>query len=249
MGAAMPDGADGKEARMNVVLLAHTPEPEKICGIAARLCYKNVDIESARNSTPEDIRRSLEACLRAGHMSVIEHAYFTFGIEGVSRALTHQLVRHRIASYSQQSQRYVDKSNFSFIVPPSIKGNPDLEKKFAEMMRIIPYEEYVKFVPKEDARFILPNACETKIIMTMNARSLYNFFELRLCTHAQWEIRALAQKMLELVRGVAPLLFKYAGPPCAYRGICREKEPCPMLQAYGARHAWADGGPSRLWRE
>jgi len=240
----------GKESRMKVALLAHTPEPEKICAIAARLCYKNINIEeAAKDITPEEIKRSLDTCLRAGHMSVIEHANFTFGIEGVSRALTHQLVRHRIASYSQQSQRYVDSSNLAYIMPPSIKGNPENEEKFRNFMESLPYEGLAKSVPKEDARFVMPNASETKIIMTINARSLYNLFELRLCTHAQWEIRMLAQKMLELVRSAAPLLFKYAGPPCAYRGICREKSPCPMLQAYGARHAWAEGGLSKVWKE
>ena len=237
-----------KETKMKVMLLAHTPDPEKICGIAARVCYKNIDIEEAmRGATPQEIQRSLDTCLRSGHMSVIEHANFTFGVEGISRALTHQLVRHRIASYSQQSQRYVDKSNFSFIMPPSIKGEPELEKKFVEFVQSIPYDEFAAGAPKEDARFVLPNACETKIIITMNARSLYNFFELRLCTHCQWELRMLAQRMLELVRAVAPNMFKYAGPPCAYRGVCREKEPCPMLQAYGARHAWSGQPLSRLW--
>ncbi|MEM7819311.1 MAG: FAD-dependent thymidylate synthase [Candidatus Aenigmatarchaeota archaeon] len=228
------------EAGMKVKLLAYTPNPEKICGIAARLCYKNIKTidELEKNITEDEIKKSLDACLKSGHHSVIEHASFTFGIEGVSRALTHQLVRHRIASYSQQSQRYVDKKNFEYIIPPSIKANKKLKEKFENFMKNIPYEEFLE-VPKEDARFVLPNACDTKIIVTMNARSLYNFFKLRCCTHAQWEIRMLANKMLELVKEIAPNLFKYAGPSCVFEKICREKEPCPRLQKEGAIHLWS----------
>lgn len=159
-----------------------------------------------------------------GHLSPMEHVSFTFAIEGVSRALSHQLVRHRIASYSQKSQRYVDENNFAYIMPPSIAAEPEAAKIFKQMMADLQeaYRRLSQMVPREDARYILPNAAETKLVCTMNVRSLYNFFRMRCCRRAQWEIRELAQRMREEVRAVAPALFALAGPSCESEGICWE---------------------------
>ncbi|MDD3679812.1 MAG: FAD-dependent thymidylate synthase, partial [Candidatus Shapirobacteria bacterium] len=163
----------------------------------------------------------------SGHTSTIEHASFAFAIEGISRACSHQLVRHRIASFSQQSQRYLDfsRKGISYIIPPNISYSKTRKKRFEEMMEEIEksYQELIKEgVTPEDGRFILPNACETKIIVTMNARSLANFFRLRTCFRAQWEIRALAMAMIRLVKKASPLLFNNVGPSCQTEKICWE---------------------------
>ncbi|NLO89164.1 MAG: FAD-dependent thymidylate synthase, partial [Clostridia bacterium] len=172
----------------------------------------------------EKIESLLKKLLKMGHLSPFEHVSFTFAVEGVSRALTHQLVRHRIASYSQRSQRYVSEKNFEYIIPHSILKNEKALKTYRGIMEKIrdAYRELEGLVPKEDARYVLPNACETKIVYTFNARSLLNFFRLRCCERAQWEIRELAHRMLEEVREVAPLLFQYAGAPCEVDGRCPE---------------------------
>ena len=162
-----------------------------------------------------------------GHTSVIEHTSFTFAISEVSRSLTHQLVRHRIASYAQQSQRYVNFTDPCFVIPPTIKKNEKMKKTYEQTMQTI-WEKYNKLlamnIPAEDARYILPNATYTNIIVTMNARSLLNFFELRCCLHAQWEIRTLANKMLHLVKKEAPLIFKNAGTSCKTKNYCPEQK-------------------------
>lgn len=235
---------------MNVTLLAHTPEPEKIAASAAKLCYSNSDIGSIRdNLTEEKTKDFIDMLVSVGHESVMEHVSFTFGIEGISRACSHQLVRHRIASYSQKSQRYVNENEFEYITPPEIEQNPEANKKFESIMNEITqsYSKIVtllteshkkKFVDdgmdeksavskarklaNEDARFILPNACETKIVVTMNVRSLFNFFRHRCCNRAQWEIRAVANEMLRLCLQTAPNIFKYAGPSCVAEGKCPE---------------------------
>ena len=159
-----------------------------------------------------------------GHLSVVEHAVFTFSVEGVSRALTHQLVRHRIASFSQQSQRYVSLKEPTFVTPPTVKGNPEAERAFSETMDAI-WDAYRRLedmgIPAEDARYLLPNGCTTNITVTMNARELLHLFSLRCCSRAQWEIREMAERMLELCREVSPVIFKDAGPPCV-RGPCPE---------------------------
>lgn len=160
-----------------------------------------------------------------GHASTMEHVTFTFAIEGISRVLTHQLVRHRIASYSQQSQRYVSEHDFEYILPPSIAENDEAKAKFENLMHTIrqTYDELVAMdVPKEDARYVLANATETKVLATFNARSLLNFFSLRCCNRAQWEIRQMAYLMLAEVKKVAPLLFKNAGATCVRTGRCPE---------------------------
>jgi thymidylate synthase (FAD) len=173
----------------------------------------------------EGARKAISKIVGMGHLSVIEHASFTFSVEGVSRALTHQLVRHRIASYSQQSQRYVSMNRASYIIPPSIALDPDAKKEYEALMDQTwkTYAELAQKVPKEDARYVLPNACNTNITVTMNARELTHFFSLRCCRRAQWEIRKMAWLMLLEVRQVSPILFENAGPGCV-RGPCPEGE-------------------------
>ncbi len=213
---------------MKVELIAYTPEPDIIAAAAAKLTHSKSDVDELLKEDKEKMKRLLRIVIKMGHTSVVEHAYFTFAISGVSRALTHQLVRHRIASYSQQSQRYVEQ-DMEYVTPSSISKNEKIRKKYDEMMKKIwkLYNEMKKEVPIEDARYILPNATHTKIIVSMNARSLLNFFELRCCLHAQWEIRKLAWRMLHLVRKVAPTIFEDAGPPCRTRGYCpMNKKDC-----------------------
>ncbi|MDI6872206.1 MAG: FAD-dependent thymidylate synthase [Bacillota bacterium] len=210
---------------MKVTLVAYTPDPERVVAAAARLCYSPVGAaELLEGLTDEEVGKFLDKLAEAGHDSPTEHASFTFAVEGVSRALTHQLVRHRIASYSQQSQRYVREDQFDYVMPPSIAAIPQARDLFRRTMADLrdAYSRLVELVPREDARYVLPNACETKVVVTMNARSLKNFFELRCCTRAQWEIRQLAEAMLAEVRKVAPNLFRLAGPTCVARGYCRE---------------------------
>ncbi len=212
----------------NVRLLRFTPEPEKTIAFAAKLCYTASDIDGLEEKVSgQNHKKFIEKILKLGHLSVLEHVSFTFGIEGISRATTHQLVRHRLASYSQQSQRYVSfKENLEYIIPPNIDSRPELKKRFKGMMNRI-FDMYKGFIddniPAEDARYILPNAAATKIIVTMNARELLHFFTLRCCERAQWEIRLMAKKMLVLARKVAPVIFKGAGPGCV-RGRCAEGE-------------------------
>ena len=206
---------------MQVKLLRHTPEPEKTVAMSARLCYSPIGAAQLEEKISDEQAAALvRKLVSMGHFSTLEHVTFTFAIEGVSRVLTHQLVRHRIASYSQQSQRYVKEHNFETIMPPSIAARPvealmqklqDTYNKFTEMG-----------IPAEDARYVLPNAAETKIVCTFNARSLLNFFSLRCCMRAQWEIRALAEAMLAECKRVAPVIFENAGPTCVSEGICRE---------------------------
>ena len=213
-------------SKLHVELLAHTPDPEIQVARAARLCYYGSDITHLKDvMTPEKSAELVRKLVSMGHASPIEHVTFTFGIEGVSRALTHQLVRHRIASFSQQSQRYVDGGKFGFVIPPSIEDNPNLKEAYIKHMQEA--ENFYQAltangVEKEDARFVLPNACDTKIIVTMNVRSLYNFFQHRCCNRAQWEIRRLAWAMLRLCQEVAPTLFENAGPDCWTKHKCGE---------------------------
>ncbi len=211
---------------MEVALIAHTPEPDIMAAAAALLTHENSDFASLKKRDEHHLKKILRTVIDMGHESVVEHASFTFAISGVSRALTHQLVRHRIASYSQQSQRYIEQ-DMHYITPPSIQKHH--AEKYREMMERIwqLYEELKQQVPIEDARYVLPNATCSRILVTMNARSLLNFFELRCCLHAQWEIRMLAWKMLKLVRGVAPTIFEKAGPPCKTKHTCpMEKKEC-----------------------
>ncbi len=211
---------------MKVALCQYTPDPEMTVALAARLCYSPAAIDELKDKlSSTDIRNFLEKIMLLGHRSVLEHASFTFGIDGISRATSHQLVRHRIASFSQQSQRYVSqKENFAAVIPPTIAGRPELLARFEAELTAL-HQVYTDLVaagiPAEDARYILPNATETKILVTMNARELLHFFELRCCERAQWEIRAMALEMLKLVKAVAPIIFRDAGPGCL-TGPCPE---------------------------
>lgn len=211
-----------------VKLISHTANPQQTVAAAIHQCYSPVSGAELSESMPEEKQtRLIDIVSKGGHTSTLEHAVFTFSIEGVSRALTHQLVRHRIASYSHQSQRYVKfkGGEFEYITPPMIANNKEMKKKYDAAVEEIGklYAELTEMgVKAEDARYLLPNAAETKIVMTMNARSLLNFFEHRLCVRAQWEIRDLAQKMLDCVMEVAPEIFKYAGATCETEGICWE---------------------------
>lgn len=211
---------------MQVELLYHTPDPERAIATAARLCYAPVGAsELMENMSDERIRSVLTTIMSSGHFSTLEHASYTFAIDGVSRALTHQLVRHRLASFNQQSQRYVKyQDGIDYVEPSSIASNEEAHAIFAEAM-MTATEAYKALmdldIPAEDARFVLPNATETKIVTTMNCRELLHFFEMRCCNRAQWEIRELALAMLELVKPTAPFIFADAGAGCV-RGHCPE---------------------------
>ena len=237
-----------------VTLLSHTPNPVKTIAAAAKLCYSPSSIGDLTGSiSDESAADFVEMLLEIGHESPTEHVSFTFGIEGVSRALLAQLTRHRIASYSVQSQRYVKENSFDFVVPPEIESIPEAKEEFLQAMAedIAHYESlsqklYSKHFAVcmaegldertakraaekkaiEDARFVLPNAAQTKIIMTMNVRSLQNFFYKRACFRAQWEIRELAVQMLKLVKQAAPELFYKSGPPCVSSGCKEGKMSC-----------------------
>ncbi|MEM3674300.1 MAG: FAD-dependent thymidylate synthase [Candidatus Methanomethyliaceae archaeon] len=212
--------------------MSFTPDPERVVAASARQCYSKFSATRAlRDLTDADIQRLLKKVIESGHHSVLEHASFTFAIEGISRACSHQLVRHRIASYSQQSQRYVKLDEIDFIIPESINRDDKLRSEFYEALELCKtcYKKLLEEgVPAEDARYVLPQATPTKIVVTMNARSLMNFFELRCCLSAQWEIRRLAEEMLSIVKQVAPRIFENAGPFCVTRKVCPEKKyECP----------------------
>ena len=264
---------------MKVQLIAHTPNPEEVVAQAAKLCYSPVGVDGIMEKlTPEKIDKFVDHLATIGHESPLEHVNFTFAIEGISRVTTHQLVRHRLASYSQQSQRYVKLEQFEYIIPPAIEKAPRAKEAFIKAMEqdqeayneivdsLMNNKLYMKYpsefstcmrevmaeriiidvknvetkhilakfkekFPKaysmvekeciEDARYVFPNACETKIVVTMNARSLLHFFNVRCCNRAHWEIRAMADEMLKECKKVAPTLFKKAGPDCTF-GKCGE---------------------------
>ena len=217
---------------MKVQLLRFTADPELLCGAAALTSTKSGSpSETFEKMDLEHARRVIKRVTGYGHASVIEHASFTFSLEGVSRAMTHQLVRHRIASYTQQSQRYVTYDTVEkYVTPPSIERNSEAKRIFSDTLEKIS-ETYQKLlergIPKEDARFILPNAAKTNIIVTMNARELRHFFNLRCCRRSQWEIREGAMEMLKQVKNVAPSLFENAGPSCVELGYCPEGKMKP----------------------
>ena len=211
---------------MHVELLYHTPDPERAIATAARLCYAPVGAAELMETMPEErVRSVLTTIMSSGHFSTLEHASYTFAIDGVSRALTHQLVRHRIASFNQQSQRYVKFTDGVAVVKPeSVAASPEKEAVFDEAVEacVSAYRKLLDAgVPAEDARYLLPNAAESKIVVTMNVRELLHFFSLRCCNRAQWEIREMAHRMLELARPTAPFVFADAGAPCV-RGACPE---------------------------
>lgn len=219
------------ETHLHVELISHTPLPEQVCALGAKLCYAKADVNALRERvSSQDQSAFLERIMQSGHMSVLEHASFTFAVEGVSRALLAQLTRHRIASFSVQSQRYVSLAEgFGYIIPDRIQAlGEDAVAEFEQQMATM-QKWYVEWQDKlgkgegsnEDARFVLPNACETHITMTMNARELLHFFSLRCCNRAQWEIRAMAREMLKLCKQVSPVIFESAGPGCL-NGPCPE---------------------------
>lgn len=210
---------------MRVTLLSYTKDAERLCASAAHSCYSEKGASELMEEWDENKNaRWLGSPLASGHRSVIEHACYTFSIEGVSRTMTHQLVRHRLASFSQQSQRYVSMKNAEYVVPDSIAHDEEAARRYRELMDRVwsEYEFLSQRVPVEDARYVLPNATATNITVTMNARELWHFFELRTCRRAQWEIRAAADEMLRLVQEVSPFIFRNAGPPCISRGRCPE---------------------------
>lgn len=209
-----------------VKLINHTPNPEEHIYIAARLCYAAMDIEDiGKDVTPEDMKKLLKFLNKARHLSAFEHASFTFAIEDISRVLTHQLVRHRLASYNQQSHRYVKMDrDIAIIIPPSVQDIPEMREKYIALanQEIEFYQDMVDAgIPEEDARYIVGHGIETKIIVTMNARELMHFFNHRCCRRAQWEIQNLAWKMYKLGLAVAPEIFSLSGPPCL-NGKCPE---------------------------
>ncbi len=210
---------------MNVKLLEHTPDPERTIAAAGRLCYAAIGADELFDDmTPDEVIKLVRFLVKSGHHSAVEHASFTFAIDGISRACSHQLVRHRVASYNQQSQRYVTYDNLEFITPPAIAANGAAAARFDALNKasLDAYKALLDDgVAAEDARYVLPNAAETKIVVTMNARELLHFFALRCCNRAQWEIRDLAIAMLDLVRELAPTVYAAAGPGCV-RGACPE---------------------------
>ena len=234
---------------LKVTLIEHTPNPERLVAAAAKLCYSHMGVDEIyKKGDDEDVSRFIKMLSDLGHESPIEHVTFTFGIEGVSRSLLAQLTRHRIASYSVKSQRYVTEGSFEFVTPPEIakdetalslylESMKQAQEKYDKLAEILKERHIKDFLSQgkdekeaarlaekkaiEDARYVLPNACETKLVATFNARSLLNFFKHRLCERAQWEIRDMAYLMYKEVSAVAPTLFGKAGPPCAH-GACPE---------------------------
>ena len=207
--------------------MACTQNADRICAAAGNSCYS----ERSSMEIVEDIdaEKVLSRIVGMGHHSVVEHAVFTFSVEGASRALTHQLVRHRLASFSQQSQRYVSMDKATYVTPHTVEDSPEAIAIYDSVMDTI-WDAYKKLedlgIPAEDARYLLPNGCTTNITITMNARELLHFFSLRCCNRAQWEIREMADQMLAICKEVSPIIFKNAGPSCV-RGPCVEgKKTC-----------------------
>lgn len=225
---------------LKVVLLSYPHNPEQVVAVAIRQCYSAAGVTDLLARISEERRAALiRQVISSGHTSTIEHAFFTFAIEGISRACSHELVRHRIASYSQQSQRYVDLSDgpLPVVIPPDVMRDEAQQQSFIKELEAVTgvYKDMILagFKP-ENARYILPNATETKIVVSMNARSLYNFFEQRLCERAQWEIRKLAARMRAEVMKVAPNIFRYSGPTCVTEKICWEgKLACDRVKGIG----------------
>lgn len=239
---------------MTVTLITHTPLPEQTIAAAAKLCYTDSTVESLMDTMqPEQAERFVGMLEEMGHESPVEHVTFTFGIAGVSRSLLAQITRHRIASFSVQSQRYVRKNQFTYVTPPAIAADPEAAACYhrtmeqtvqaynalADRLQATYYPQFLaegcsekaarsKAEKKaiEDARYVLPNACETKMMVTMNVRSLRHFFQLRCCNRAQWEIRELATAMLQLCCQTAPALFRHAGPGCCQGGCPEGKMTC-----------------------
>ena len=222
-----------EKRNLKVILLRHTLSPEETIALSAKLCYSRSTIEDLRDKiSRKDQTEFIEKLMNMGHESVLEHVTFSFGVEGVSRVLLAQLTRHRIASFSVQSQRYVSyEKGFGYIIPESIAAlGEEAVQQYQKQMDTIEswYVDWQKKLGKgeksnEDARFVLPNACETRLVVTMNVRELRHFFSLRMCNRAQWEIRKMAEEMFRICFETAPALFMDAGPACI-RGRCPEGE-------------------------
>ncbi|MCM8812553.1 MAG: FAD-dependent thymidylate synthase [Candidatus Omnitrophica bacterium] len=225
-------------AQLRVVVLEVSPQPVALIYAACRQCYSAEfagDIFARPSPPAAEKEQFIRRIVASGHESPLEHVKFTFAVEGVSRALTHQLVRHRIASYSQQSQRYVQETQFDYILPPSIAADPLLQQEFTRAMAEI-RQSYNRLLARykecgvggeqatQDARFVLPQAAETKIVVTMNCRELIHFFQHRCCSRAQWEIRRLAGEMLRRCREILPCVFAGVEAKCAALGYCPEGE-------------------------
>lgn len=211
---------------MKVALITYTPDPDRLCAQAALVSKWPLGWTDFKdNWNDKTDLQHLRDAMEKGHVSVIEHASFTFSLEGISRACSHQLVRHRLASYTQQSQRYVEISRDAFTIPGTIQKNEEASRLYESLLLRCTeaYQDLLEMgIPKEDARFVMPNATKTNIIVTMNARELLHFFSLRCCQRAQWEIRTAADYMLELCKTVAPIIFEKAGPQCVRLGYCPE---------------------------
>ena len=223
------------QVKPQVKLIRFTADPEATVALAAKLCYSDRELDDlTANIMEKDNSAFISRLMDMGHHSPVEHASFTFSIEGVSRAFLAQITRHRIASFSVRSQRYVSEDAFNYVVPPAIEAlGAAAVARFAGQMDTIMdwYHDWQGALghgekSNEDARFILPNACETKMIVTMNARELMHFFELRCCNRAQWEIRSVAWLMLAEVLKVAPNLFRDCGPGCLRGGCPEGKKSC-----------------------
>lgn len=224
------------QIKLKVELLDFSENALSLIYAACRQCYSpkfSGQIFREGINNPEQMGKFVAQVISSGHESPLEHVKFTFAIEGVSRALTHQLVRHRIASYSQQSQRYVQEFDFAYIIPPSIAADVEMKAEYVNIMKEIQssYNRLLeKFAKKgikgemanQDARFVLPQAAETKIVFTMNCRELIHFFQQRCCSRAQWEIRNLAEEMLSICREKLPSVFNGAGAKCKALGYCPE---------------------------
>lgn len=227
-----------KEVQPSVSIISHTEKPLETIYKAARQCYSAGSVaDIVERDSREKMSELVQRCIRSGHTSVLEHASFTFAISGVSRVLSHQLVRHRMASYSQSSQRFVKAGELEYVCPPSLRYEEDANRELfldalqsAESM----YQIMLDYgVPAEDARFILPNATATSIVMTMNCRALLHFFEERGCAKAQWEIHRLALEMESLMVDALPEVFNLSGPKCRRLGYCPEEKGCGLQRKKG----------------
>ncbi len=237
------------KTELNVSLITHTPDPVLTVALAGRLCYSASEIRTLHEGMREKAPQFVEKLVSLGHLSPFEHVSFTFGAEGVSRALLAQITRHRIASFSVQSQRYVRQNGGNYLIPPSVEAlGEEAVRRFEEQMDTIWgfYNEWLgQGIPAEDARFVLPNGAETRMVFTMNARELMHFFSLRCCSRAQWEIRRLAWCMLGLAKREAPELFMHSGPSCI-KGSCPEgKMSCGRLKEMQALAAELDALAAR----
>lgn len=219
-----------KEVELSVSIISHTEQPLETIYKAARQCYSAGSVADMEPVSREKMAELVQKCIRSGHTSVLEHVSFTFAISGVSRALSHQLVRHRMASYSQQSQRYVKAEEWEFVCPPSLRDEQSDERFYFSAGLAAAWAAYKNMiasgVPAEDARFVLPNATATNIVMTMNCRALLHFFEERSCNKAQWEIHRMAMEMMSCMVDELPEVFNFAGPKCRRLGYCPEEKGC-----------------------